>query len=134
LNGIVKMKAAALLLGPTGVGLIGLYINVMQTAASVSALGLGNVGTRQIALAQAESSPAALGKVRRALFWLTIKARNEHQVVAIAKIDVRQDLLRRGKAKRIPGLWPLRLQTHQISRSVAGSQSRLSCRTLRRLN
>ena len=66
------MKAAALLLGPTGVGLIGLYMNVMQTAASVSALGLSNVGTRQIALAQAESSPVALDKVRRALFWLTL--------------------------------------------------------------
>lgn len=72
ISGLIKMKAAAMLLGPTGVGLIGLYINLMQTAATVSALGLGNVGTRQIATSHAEGGEIAVGRTRRALFWMTL--------------------------------------------------------------
>jgi PST family polysaccharide transporter len=72
LSGIVKMKAAAVLLGPIGVGLIGIYMNLMQTAASVAALGLGTAGTRQIAAARAENGDDTLGQTRRALFWLTL--------------------------------------------------------------
>ncbi|MFN3592652.1 MAG: hypothetical protein ACK4TG_10750, partial [Thermaurantiacus sp.] len=34
LAGIVKMKVAAVLLGPAGVGLVGLYQSIMQTAAT----------------------------------------------------------------------------------------------------
>lgn len=71
-SGILKMKAVALLLGPTGVGFIGLYVNMMQTASAVAALGLGTVGTRQIAAAKAEGGDIALGRVRRSLFWLTL--------------------------------------------------------------
>ena len=37
LSGLLKMKAAAILLGPAGVGLVGLYQNLMQTAGSVAA-------------------------------------------------------------------------------------------------
>lgn len=69
LASIAKMKAAAVFLGPAGVGLVGLYTNVMQTAAAVSALGLGNVGTRQVAAAHAEGGEVAVGRTRRALFW-----------------------------------------------------------------
>ena len=68
---LAKMKAAALLLGPAGVGLVGLYMNLIQTAASITALGLGNVGTRQIAAANAEGGFVAVGRTRRALFWCT---------------------------------------------------------------
>lgn len=67
LSGLAKMKAAALLLGPAGVGLIGLYQNLMQTGATLAALGLGSVGTRQMAEAVAEGSEEAV-VVRRALF------------------------------------------------------------------
>lgn len=66
------MKVAAVLLGPAGVGLVGLYTNIMQTAASVSAMGLGTVGTRQIAAAHGEGSEIAIGRTRRALFWGTM--------------------------------------------------------------
>ena len=72
LSGVVKMKAAAVLLGPAGVGLVGLYQNLVQTASTVSALGLGSVGTRQIAAAQATGDGAKVGEVRRALFWATL--------------------------------------------------------------
>jgi len=66
------MKAAALLLGPAGVGLIGMYQNLMQTAATISALGFGTVGTRQVAAAQAMGGAVALTGTRRALFWGTL--------------------------------------------------------------
>ena len=72
LAGLAKMKVAAVLLGPAGVGLIGFYQNLMGTAATVSALGVGNVGTRQIAAAQAEGGAEAVGLTRRALFWGTM--------------------------------------------------------------
>lgn len=70
--GLVKMKAAAVLLGPAGVGLVGLYANLMQTAASVASLGMGTVGTRQIAAAHAGGGALAMGHTRRALFWATL--------------------------------------------------------------
>jgi O-antigen/teichoic acid export membrane protein len=71
LSGIVKMKAAAVLLGPAGVGLVGLYQSLMQTGSQVAGLGFGTVGTRQIAAAEAEGGAAAVGPIRRALFWGT---------------------------------------------------------------
>lgn len=70
--GLVKMKVVAVLLGPAGVGLIGLYLSLIQTAASIAAMGLGNVGTRQIAVAHAEGGDIAVGRTRRALFWGTM--------------------------------------------------------------
>lgn len=72
LAGLVKMKAAAVLLGPAGVGLVGLYQNLMQTAGSVAGLGMTNSGTRQIAAAGVTGGAAAVGRVRRALFWGTM--------------------------------------------------------------
>jgi PST family polysaccharide transporter len=65
--GILKMKAVAVLLGPAGVGLVGLYLSLVQTASSVAAMGLGTVGTRQIAAAHAEGGDLAVGRTRRAL-------------------------------------------------------------------
>ena len=72
LSGLVKMKVAALLLGPAGVGLIGIYQNLMQTASTVSALGFNNVGTRQVASANAAGEGEALLRVRQALLWGTV--------------------------------------------------------------
>ncbi|TCK16745.1 PST family polysaccharide transporter [Ancylobacter aquaticus] len=70
--GLVKMKAVALLLGPAGVGLAGLYMNLVQASATVAALGLGTVATRQIATAQVEGGEVAVGQIRRAVFWATL--------------------------------------------------------------
>jgi O-antigen/teichoic acid export membrane protein len=69
---LVKMKAVAVLLGSAGVGLMGLYMNLVATAASIAGLGVGSVGKRQIATAQAEGGEVALGRTRRALFWGTL--------------------------------------------------------------
>ncbi|MBN8716003.1 O-antigen translocase [Thermomonas sp.] len=70
--GLLRMKAAALLLGPAGVGLIGLLQNMLGTAAGIAGLGVGNVGTRQIAEASASGDRQAVAATRRALFWLTL--------------------------------------------------------------
>ena len=71
LANLVRMKVLALLLGPVGVGLAGLYLSLIQTGSTVAAFGLGTAGTRQIAAANGESDDAAIGLVRRALFWGT---------------------------------------------------------------
>ena len=70
--GLLRMKVVALLLGPAGVGLIGILQNLMVTASTISALGVGNVGTRQIAEANGRGDQADIDAARRALFWGTL--------------------------------------------------------------
>ena len=70
--GLLRMKVAAVLLGPAGVGLIGLFTNVVATATGMAGLGVGTVGTRQIAEAAGQNDPRQVWMVRRALFWLTL--------------------------------------------------------------
>jgi O-antigen/teichoic acid export membrane protein len=68
LIGIVKVKALAVLLGPAGVGLMGIYQNVVSVGSTVASLGIAESGVRQLALAPADA--AATRAVGRAL-WLS---------------------------------------------------------------
>lgn len=70
--GLLRMKAVAVLLGPAGVGLIGLFTNLVALASNVAGLGFGNVGTRQIAEAAGQDDPQRIAAARRALFWGTL--------------------------------------------------------------
>lgn len=70
--GLIRIKVAALILGPAGVGLIGLLNNLIGTASSVAALGVGTVGTRQIAEASGRKDATQIAATRRALFWGTL--------------------------------------------------------------
>lgn len=70
LIGLIRVKVAAVLLGPAGIGLIGLLQNLMGVASTLVGLGLGTAGTRQIA--EAASDAAAVALARRALFWATL--------------------------------------------------------------
>lgn len=70
--GVLRMKVAALLLGPAGVGLIGMYQNLIQTASTAASLGIGTAGTRQIAAMHRDGDMSAVGLARRALFWGTL--------------------------------------------------------------
>jgi O-antigen/teichoic acid export membrane protein len=72
LSGLVRMKLAAVLLGPAGIGLIGLFQSLMGTASTLAALGFGTVGTRQIAEAHAHGDRVDVAAARRALFWGTL--------------------------------------------------------------
>ncbi len=48
---IVRAKIVAVLLGPAGVGLMGLYVSVLELAQSVAGMGINSSGVRQIAAA-----------------------------------------------------------------------------------
>lgn len=69
LIGLVRTKVLAVLLGPMGIGLVGLYSGLVTTAATVASMGVGTVGTRQVAEAAAREDAHALAAVRRAMFW-----------------------------------------------------------------
>jgi len=69
LIGLVRTKVLALLLGPAGVGLVSLYTGLMSTAATVATMGIGTVGTRQIAEAVAKEDSHTIAMARRAMFW-----------------------------------------------------------------
>src|SRR4051794_15355722 len=47
--GLIRTKAFAVLLGPAGVGIIGLYSLVLELAQILAALGIQSSGVRQIA-------------------------------------------------------------------------------------
>ena len=70
--GVLRTKVLAVLLGPTGVGLASLYTGLMGTASTVATMGLGPVGTRQIAEAYSKDDLHAIVVARRALFWGTM--------------------------------------------------------------
>ena len=65
--GIAKMKAVAILLGPAGVGLYGLYLGLIQTASTIASMGIGNAGTRQIAAAFSEGGDEGVERARDSL-------------------------------------------------------------------
>jgi O-antigen/teichoic acid export membrane protein len=69
LIGLVRIKIIAVLLGPTGFGLVSLYTGLLSTATAVATMGIGTVGTRQIAEALVKDDERALAVVRRAMFW-----------------------------------------------------------------
>ncbi len=70
--GLLRIKAAAVLLGPAGVGLIGLMTSLVSTASTLAGLGFGTAGTRQIAEASAANDARAVATARRALFIGTL--------------------------------------------------------------
>lgn len=72
LVGLLRTKAAAILLGPAGVGLIGLLQNLMTAGSTIASLGLGNAGTRQIASALGQDGATGMATTRRALLWGTM--------------------------------------------------------------
>lgn len=60
--GIIRMKAMALLLGPAGVGLLGLYNSIADLVHSVAGMGINNSGVRQIAEASASGNQDRLAR------------------------------------------------------------------------
>jgi O-antigen/teichoic acid export membrane protein len=65
--GIINVKVIAVLLGPVGVGLVGLYQNIVGVASTIAGCGLSRSGVRQLAATNGEAETLAI--VRRAL-WL----------------------------------------------------------------
>lgn len=63
---LIKVKFLAILLGPSGVGLMSLFTSIMGTVSTISGMGLQTSGVRQ--LAQSNHDSSTLIKVRLALW------------------------------------------------------------------
>lgn len=73
LIGMVRIKLVALLLGPEGVGLVGLYNSIVELVSSFSRFGVNESGVREIADAQGGSDSvrvAATAATLRRLCWI----------------------------------------------------------------
>lgn len=70
--GLARSKVLAVLLGPAGVGLAGLYRGLLTTASTVATMGLDTVGTRQVAEAMSTGEERALVVARKSLLWGTV--------------------------------------------------------------
>lgn len=74
LIGLLRNKAVAVLLGPAGLGIVGLYTSAMNLMGSITGLGLQRSAVRAIALAQAQDDPLAVARairMLRRLCWAT---------------------------------------------------------------
>lgn len=70
--GLVRSKVLAVMLGPAGVGLTSLFTGLLGTASTLATMGLGPVGTRQIAEAYSKEDAHTVMVARRALFLGTL--------------------------------------------------------------
>jgi len=72
LIGLIRTKVAAIFLGPTGIGLIGIFNNLINTASNLASLGFGPAGTRQIAESAGRRNDIEISLARQSLFWGTL--------------------------------------------------------------
>jgi len=70
---LVRTKAMALLLGPSGIGLLGVYSSIADLVRSIAGLGINTSGVRQIAEAvgtgEAERVSCTVITLRRVAFY-----------------------------------------------------------------
>ncbi len=71
LIGLVRIKLVAVMFGPVGIGFLALLNNIMAVASTVAAMGLRNVGTRQIAEAVGKGDEHHIAVASRALLMAT---------------------------------------------------------------
>lgn len=72
--GLLRVKVVAILLGPAGVGVIGLYMSAMNLIGSVTGMGLQGSAVRAIAQANGNGDPQAVARtirMLRRLCWAT---------------------------------------------------------------
>ena len=62
---ILRVKALAVMLGPSGVGLLGIFSNLLDMLKTAAGLGIGKSGVRQIAAAKRDEM--VLSRVKRVL-------------------------------------------------------------------
>jgi len=65
--GIVRVKVNALLIGPAGVGLFGLYNSIVEIATSLTDMGMRSSGVRQIAAAAATEDQLQVARTIKTL-------------------------------------------------------------------
>jgi antigen flippase len=64
---VARTKVFALLLGPAGMGLLGLYTAIMELTRSIAGLGLNNSGVRRIAEAAGAGDPLPIARTIKVL-------------------------------------------------------------------
>src|SRR6185369_5038127 len=69
---IARMKVLAVLLGPTGIGLMGIYSSLVSTVATVAGMGIASSGVRQIAEADGIGDRRTTRKVLLVLVSLSL--------------------------------------------------------------
>ena len=70
--GVVRAKAMAILLGPAGVGLAGLYNSISEVASTIAGLGVNSSGVRQIAAAVASGDTYQIARTTAVLRQVSI--------------------------------------------------------------
>jgi PST family polysaccharide transporter len=65
--GIVRTKVVAVVLGPSGVGLFGLFGSIVDFASSIAGMGVSSSGIRQVAEAAASGDSRRLGRAAQAV-------------------------------------------------------------------
>ena len=69
---IIRTKFVAVLLGPAGIGLVGLFQSLVSTATTFSGLGIATAASREIAQENGREDAHALADTRQALFFATM--------------------------------------------------------------
>jgi Polysaccharide biosynthesis protein. len=70
--GIIRTKAMAMLLGPSGVGLMGLYGSITDLTISVAGMGINSSGVRQIAEAVGSDDTERIARTAAVLRRISI--------------------------------------------------------------
>lgn len=61
---IIRNKFVALLLGPSGLGLVGLLLSLVQTASALGGLGISNAAVREVAARRGSGDDATIAETR----------------------------------------------------------------------
>ncbi len=72
LFGLLRMKVAAVLLGPVGVGIIGLLQNASGIATTLGDMGMRQSGAREISRYRAAEDFESVGRIRETLAWMAV--------------------------------------------------------------
>ena len=70
--GIIRSKAMAMLLGPAGVGLIGIFNSLAELCQTTAGLGVQSSGVRQIASAGSADGDLDVARITTVLRWLSL--------------------------------------------------------------
>ena len=72
--GLIRMKVVAVLLGPSGVGLVGLFVSIISVVKTFAQLGVNESGVREVAAAAGSGDKQMIGRTvatLRRVCWFT---------------------------------------------------------------
>jgi antigen flippase len=142
--GIVRVKALAMFVGPTGVGLMGLYSSIVDLAQNVAGMGIQSSGVRQIAEAVGSNEAEKIARTATALkkvsvllgviggvlvalcampiSFVTFGSHERASGVALLSVAVFLRIVSAGQAALIQGMREVgKLATQSVVSSVVGT-------------